>query len=131
MKVKKNSAFEGVYGAKLKKGGQGTPACTVGTLETWMEAPPIDTTGYANVQVIMYAHVRNNTLGCENLDLQWWDGGGWQSVAIVEKHAWDFYAIDLPAGAANNPALRLRLITNCKGQAERGEIDNFCVIGQL
>lgn len=129
-KVKKNAAFEGQYGAKLKKGGQGTAACTVGTLETWIEAPPIDTTGYATVRVLMYAHVRNNDLGCENLDLQWWDGASWQSVDIVEAHAWDAYEIPLPAGAAGNPALRLRLITNCKGQAERGEVDNFCVVGE-
>ena len=107
----------------------GTGACTVGTSESWIEAPPVDTTGYASVRVLMAAHVRNNTLGCENMDLQWWDGSAWQSAGIVEKHAWDGYEIWLPASAGNNPALRVRLITNCKGQRERGEVDNFCIVG--
>jgi hypothetical protein len=126
--VKKSASYERNYGAKLKKGGQGTPVCTLGS-PTWAEAPAVDTTGYSTVRVLMNAHVRNNTLGCEYLDVQWWDGATWASAGQVEKHAWDFYEITLPAGAAGNPNLRVRLETNCKGSKERAEFDNFCIIG--
>lgn len=128
-RVRKTSSFEGVWGAKLKKGGKGTGPCTVGTDETWIEAPTIDTTGYTSVVIIMDAHVRNNTLNCEYLDVQWWDGNGWASVAQIETHQWALYTISLPPGAAGNPALRVRLQSNCKGAKERAEVDNFCIIG--
>jgi metallopeptidase family M12-like protein len=127
--VKKKASFEGNWGAKLKKGGVGTGACTVGTAETWVEAPTLDTTGYGSVFILVDAHVRNNTLACEFLDVQWWDGSAWVSVAQIEQHSWDLYNIPLPAGAAGNPALRLRLVTNLKGAKERAEFDGFYVVG--
>ncbi len=127
-KVRKSAAYERTFGAKLKKGGQGTPACTFGS-ESWAEAPAVDTTGYTTVRVLLDAHVRNNTLGCEYLDIQWWDGSAWVSAAQIEAHPWAFYDITLPAGAAGNPSLRVRLQTNCKGAKERGEFDNFCIVG--
>jgi hypothetical protein len=130
-KVNANSAFNGAFGARLKKGGQGTGPCTVGVAakQTWIQAPPVDTTGWSGVRVDMNAHFRKNTLSCEYLDLQWWDGAAWQSAGIVEKHAWAPYSFNLPAGALGNPALSLRLITNSKGKGEKAELDDFAVIG--
>ncbi|HIF39775.1 MAG TPA: hypothetical protein EYQ74_01585, partial [Planctomycetes bacterium] len=130
-KVNANSAFNGAFGARLKKGGQGTGPCTVGVAakQTWIQAPPVDTTGWSAVRVYMNAHFRKNTLSCEYLDLQWWDGAAWQSAGIVEKHAWAAYSFNLPAGALGNPALSLRLITNSKGKGEKAELDDFVVIG--
>jgi hypothetical protein len=130
-KVNAKSAFTGAFGARLKKGGQGTGPCTVGVAakQTWIVAPPVDTTGWSGVRVDMNAHFRKNTLSCEYLDLQWWDGAAWQSAGIVEKHAWAPYSFNLPAGALGNPALSLRLITNSKGKGEKAEVDDFAVIG--
>ncbi|MDP6739055.1 MAG: S8 family serine peptidase, partial [Planctomycetota bacterium] len=130
-KVNAKSAFTGAFGARLKKGGQGTGACTVGVAakQTWIQAPPVDTTGWSGVRVDMNAHFRKNTLSCEYMDLQWWDGAAWQSAGIVETHAWAPYSFNLPAGALGNPALSLRLITNSKGKAEKAELDDFAVIG--
>ena len=128
-KVKTKASFSGTYGARLKKGGVGTGACTVGTEETWIETPSFSTLGYSTVQINLAAHFRNNTLGCEYLDFQWWNGSAWESYATVDKHAWDEYTFTLPSGAANNPSLRLRFVANAKGQKERGEVDNILIIG--
>ncbi len=127
-KVNDKSAFTGTYGARLKKGGVGTGACTVGTDETWMELT-VDSTGWSAIQVNMDAHFRKNELACEFLDLQWFDGALWQSAGQVEAHAWGAYSFTLPAAAMGDPALRVRLITNAKGKAERAEIDNFELVG--
>lgn len=127
-KVNGNSAFSGSFGARLKKGGVGTGACTVGTQESWMEIT-VDSTGWSGIQVNMDAHFRRNELACEFLDLQWFDGVAWQSAGQVEAHAWANYSFSLPAGAMGDPALRVRLITNAKGKAERAEIDDFEMVG--
>lgn len=127
--VKTKASYGGTFGGRLKKGGAGTAACTVGTEATWIESPSFSTVGYSSVQINLAAHFRNNTLGCEYLDFQWWNGSTWKSYATVEKHAWDKYTFSLPAGAANNPDLRLRFVTNAKGQKERGEVDDILVIG--
>ena len=126
-KVKPNSAYNGSYGAKLKKGGVGTGACTVGTDETWIEMPTLDTTGYSTVDLTLWAHFRQNELSCEYLDCQYWDGSAWVSFGQIEQHSWASYAFTLPAGAAGNPALRIRFQTNAKGQKERAEIDDVVV----
>jgi subtilisin family serine protease len=130
-KVSAKAAFTGAFGARLKKGGQGTGACTVGVAakQTWIQAPPVDTTGWSGVRVDMNAHFRKNTLSCEYMDLQWWDGAAWQSAGIVETHAWAPYSFNLPNAALGNPALSLRLITNSKGKGEKAELDDFAVIG--
>lgn len=128
-KVKTKAAYGGKYGGRLKKGGVGTGACTVGTQSTWIESPSFSTVGYSSVQIDLAAHFRNNTLSCEYLDFQWWNGSTWQSYATVEKHPWAKYTFTLPSGAANNPNLRLRFVTNAKGVKERAEIDDILVIG--
>ena len=128
-KVNAKSAFSGAFGARLKKGGQGTGPCTVGTKQTWIQAPAVDTTGWSGVRVDMNAHFRKNTLGCEYMDLQWWDGAAWQSAGIVENHPWAAYSFNLPNAALGNPALSLRLITNSKGKGEKAELDDFVVTG--
>jgi hypothetical protein len=127
--VSSKSAFNSFFGARLKKGGQGTGPCLVGTKQTWIRAPAVDTTGWSGVRVDMNARVKRNTLGCEGMALQWWDGSGWNLVGIIEKHAWAPYSFDLPAAALGNPALTMRLITNSKGKGERAEVDNFTVTG--
>jgi hypothetical protein len=130
-KVTTKAAFTGAFGARLKKGGQGTGACTVGVAakQAWIRTPSVDTTGWSGVRVDMNAHFKKNTLGCEFMDLQWWDGGAWQSAGIVEAHPWAPYSFNLPAGAVGNKALFLRLITNSKGKGEKAELDDFAVIG--
>ena len=128
-KVNAASAYTGGRGARLKKGGVGTGACTVGTQQTWIESPSINTVGYSSVEIQLAAHFRKNELGCEFLDLQWWNGSAWASYATIEAHPWAEYAFTLPAGAAGNPNLRLRFRTNAKGQKERAELDNLLVIG--
>lgn len=129
VKVRTAAAAYGNYGVKLKKGGQGTGACTFGTLETWAEAPGVDTTGYSGVTVMYDGHVRNNELGCEFMYLQMWDGGNWVTVHQIDQHSWATYTVTLPSSAAGQSNLRLRFITNCKGLQERGEFDSFTVIG--
>ena len=129
-KVKAPASFSGTYGAKLKKGGVGTGACTVGTDETWIHTPSFSTVGYGSVEVLMHAHFRQNELSCEYLDIQYSvSGGAWVSFAQVEKHAWDEYNFALPAPAVGQADVRIRFITNAKGLKERAEIDNFCVVG--
>ena len=104
-------------------------ACTVGTDETWIEAPSFSTSGFSTVEISLACHFRKNELACEYLDFQWWNGASWVSYATVEKHAWDTYTFSLPAGATNNPDVRLRFQTNAKGQQERAELDNIVVTG--
>jgi metallopeptidase family M12-like protein len=129
VKVHTAAAYAGTYGAKLKKGGVGTGACTLGTAETWMEAPAVSTVGYSTVEVNVWMHFRQNELSCEFVDMQWWDGSAWASVLQVEDHTWTQYTnVALPAGAAGNPALRIRFITNAKGKKERAEIDDFEIV---
>lgn len=129
-KVKVAAAFSGTYGARLKKGGVGTGSCTVGTDETWIVSPSFSTSGYTAVELQMNAHFRQQEIGCEFMDCQYSvNGGSWVSFAQIDKHAWDSYALPLPSGAAGVSNLRLRFITNAKGQRERAEIDNLVVFG--
>ena len=130
-KVKAPASYTGNYGAKLKKGGVGTVACTVGTDETWAYTPSFSTAGHSSATILMHAHFRNNTLGCEFMDVQYSvSGGAWTSFgAEVQNHPWAEYSFALPAAAVGQGNVRIRLITNAKGQAERAEIDNFCVVG--
>jgi len=127
-KVKDHSAYSGAYGAKLKKGGVGTGACTVGTAETWIEMPTLDSTGFSTVELSFAGHFRQNELGCEYLDCQYWDGSSWVSFGQVEDHTWGEHTFALPAGAANNSNLRIRFQTNAKGKKERAEVDDVEVI---
>jgi Pregnancy-associated plasma protein-A len=128
--VKKQSSFGGIWGAKLKKGGVGTGACTVGTDETWIVSPSINTTGYTAVEVRMDAHFRKQEIGCEWMDVQYSiGGGGWNTVGQVDAHQWAGYVFPLPAAAAGVSDLRIRMITNAKGARERAELDNFRVFG--
>ena len=129
-KVKGASAYSGNWGAKLKKGGQGTAGCTVGTSETWIHTPSFSTVGYSSCELLMHAHFRQNELGCEAMDIQYSvSGGAWTSFASVETHSWAEYNFSLPAAAVGQGNVRIRFITNAKGKKERAEIDNFCVIG--
>ena len=128
--VKSKAAYTGTYGARLKKGGVGTGACAVGTDETWIVSPSFSTAGYSAVQVSLDAHFRQQEIGCEFMDCQYSIGGGaWVSFGTVDKHAWDHYDMPLPAAAAGVADLRLRFITDAKGQKERAEIDNLFVYG--
>lgn len=127
-KVVAASAYEGSYGGKLKKGGQGTGSCTAGTSETWIEMPTLDTTGFSSVELSFAGHFRQNELSCEYLDCQYWDGTTWASFGQVEDHAWAEYTFALPGAAGNNPGLRIRFQTNAKGKKERAEVDNVEVI---
>ncbi len=128
--VKTKAAYTGNYGARLKKGGVGTGACTVGTDETWIVSPSFSTVGYTAVELDMNAHFRQQEIGCEFMDCQYSVGGGaWTSFAQIDKHGWDVYALPLPAAAAGVSDLRLRFITNAKGAKERAEIDNLRVYG--
>lgn len=128
--VKKHSSFTGTWGAKLKKGGVGTGACTVGTDETWMHTPSVSTVGFGTVEVLMHAHFRKQEIGCEQMDLQYSvSGGAWTTFASVDAHMWEEYTFQLPGAAAGVNNLRVRLRTNAKGAKERAEVDNFCIIG--
>ncbi len=129
-KVKVNSAFSGTYGAKLKKGGVGTGACMVGTDETWIYTPSFSTMGFTTVNALMHAHFRQNELNCEAMDVQYSvSGGAWVTFGSVETHAWNTYDFPLPMAAVNQADVRIRFITNAKGQKERAELDDFCVVG--
>lgn len=128
--VKMKAANSGSYGARLKKGGQGTGACQVGTDETWIVSPSFSTSGYSSVELNMNSHFRRQEIGCEFMDCQYSaNGGGWVSFAQIEQHAWASYSLPLPAAAAGVSNLRLRFITNAKGSRERAEIDNLIVYG--
>ena len=129
-KVAKQAAYSGNRGARLKKGGVGTPACTIGTDETWIHTPSFSTVGCNSVQLWFHAHYRKNELNCEFLDVQYSVGGGaWVSVLTIEQHAWDYYRVTLPGGVAGQSNVRIRFIGNAKGQAERAELDNVTVVG--
>jgi len=129
-KVRKNAAYTGLRGAKLKKGGQGTGSCTVGTDQTWIHTPSINTVGCSSILLTMHAHFRKNELACEFIDVQVSvNGGSWTTFGTVEKHAWDYFRMQLPNSAAGQSDVRIRFITNAKGANERAEIDNVKVIG--
>ena len=116
--------------AKLKKGGVGTGACTVGTDETWAHTPSFSTAGFNSASVLCWAHFRKNELNCEFLDFQYSvNGGQWVSFGQVEAHPWAEYNFALPQAAVGQNNVRIRMITNAKGQAERAEFDAFCVVG--
>ena len=83
-----------------------------GGYQTWVELPPIDTTGWTSVTISMDAHFRKNEAPCEFMDLQYWDGAAWVSFGVVTAHAWSNYSFTLPAGAMGDPALGIRMITN-------------------
>jgi hypothetical protein len=128
--VRAKAANSGNYGARLKKGGQGTGACQLGTDETWIVSPSFSTAGYSSVLLNMNSHFRKQEIGCEYMDCQYSvNGGAWVSFAQIEQHAWGSYSLPLPAGAAGVGNLRLRFITNAKGSKERAEIDNLVVYG--
>lgn len=127
--AKKKASKVGTWGARLKKGGVGTGACTIGTEITRLTSPTISTVGFSNIEVYLWARFRQQEIGCEYMDVEWYNGATWSSVLQVDKHAWDEYVIALPAGANNNASFRVRLTTNAKGPAERAELDDFYVVG--
>ena len=131
-KVKGGASYNGSFGGRLIKGGGGTPQCQVATnpnKEAWAEAPSVDTTGYSAVQVKLATRGKNTETGCEYLDLQWWNGASWQSAGQFENLTWTEHTVNLPAGAAGNPNLRLRVISNARGSKEKFDFDDFEVIG--
>jgi metallopeptidase family M12-like protein len=128
--VKKQSSFTGTWGAKLKKGGVGTGACTVGTDETWIYTPSFSTVGFSTVDVRMNAHYRKNEIGCEQVDVQYSvNGGAWTTFAMVDQHAWAEYSFPVPGAAVGTNDLRIRFLANAKGFRERAEIDDLFIVG--
>jgi hypothetical protein len=129
-KVKKSAAYTGLRGAKLKKGGQGTGGCTLGTSETWIHTPSFSTVGFSSVQLQVHGHFRKNELNCEFLAMQVSvNGGAWTTFDTLEKHGWDYYRMNLPGSASGQGDVRIRFLTNAKGKQKRAEIDNVRVIG--
>lgn len=129
-KIKQHSAFSGTYGAKLKKGGVGTGACTVGTSETWMISPSFSTLNYSIIELSMDAHFRQQEIGCEYMDCQYSiNGGAWVSFAQIDQHSWAHYDIPMPLAVGGQSDVRLRFITNAKGKNERAEVDNLVITG--
>lgn len=130
-KVAGGAAYTGAYGARLKKGGQGTGACLVGiaSKQAWIESPAIDTTGYTSVEIRFAAEVINFEIPCEELTLQWYNGVNWQDVTSITVDSWNLFNVTMPSGAANNAAMKFRFITNAKGKFERANIDDVAVYG--
>lgn len=131
VKATGGAANSGSFGARLKKGGQGTTACTVGvsSKQSWMVSPGINTSGYSSVELNFSARTRNYETPCEELAIQWNDGGSWSTVATIDTEGWSSYTIPLPSGAAGKTNLQIRFITNSKGKFERADVDEFRVFG--
>ena len=131
MKVAGGAAYNGSYGARLKKGGQGTSACTVGTTtkQSWLESPVINASGYSNIEVSLFAKCNANELACEYVEIQYNVGSGWVTLTTYEDQSWNQIALTLPSDADNASNLQLRLRTNMKGKYERVDLDDVTVIG--
>jgi len=131
VKVTTNAAFNGTYGVRMKKGGVGTPACTVGSTanQSWMASPLINTVGYGAIEVRVQLRCTKYETPCENVTIEWRAGGAWQPVAKYDGSAWSQLVTALPPGAANVSNLQIRLIANAKGKQERVDIDDFQVWG--
>lgn len=131
VKAAGGAANSGAFGARLKKGGQGTPACAIGTAskQSWMVSPSVDTTGYTSVELRFWAKTNAYETPCEELEVQWWTGSTWSTVTTLDANSWSSYVVTLPSGAANNPNLQLRFITNAKGKFERTDVDDVQVYG--
>lgn len=131
VKVAGGAAYNGSYGARLKKGGQGTSACTVGTTtkQSWLESPVINASGYSNIEVSLFAKCNANELACEYVEIQYNVGSGWVTLTTYEDQSWNQIALTLPSDADNASNLQLRLRTNMKGKYERVDLDDVTVIG--
>lgn len=122
------SANSGLLGARLRKGGVGTGACTIGTQQSWLEAPAMDTTGWAGIDVEFDTRTVNME-ACEGIDVQWYNGLNWVSTGVISSSSWSTQTVSLPAGALGNPVQRIRFITNAKGMSEYAEVDNVVIRG--
>lgn len=88
----------------------------------------VDTSGFATVR-LEYSRRTSGMDAGESLVIEWYDGSTWHTVESVSTTAWVDQGVDLGAAAGENPAFRIRFVTNCDRKNERGDVDDVRVLG--
>ena len=109
--VSNRADFTGTYGARLRR----TSSIEIA----------VSTAGRTGV-TLSYARRTQRLDNGEALTVEWYDGSSWQ---LVETHSggWGTPTVDLPAGADNNPNLRIRFSLNANRNNEQAHIDDVVV----
>jgi metallopeptidase family M12-like protein len=115
VKVRTAAAHLSNFGARVRRAG-------------WIEKA-IDTTGYDTIK-LYYARRTKNFDSGERLRPRWHDGTSWKTLEEVTTIHWGVMAYNLPAGADNNPNLRIRFKANGNMGKERGDVDDVLVTGR-
>ncbi len=105
----------GLWGAGLK-----------GT--TWMQKQ-LSTVGYSSITLTASLRTTGFDIG-ELLSVEWWNGSAWASLGTTGSTAWTTPTIALPAGAANQAALKIRFRSSANlALSEFASIDNVAIRG--
>ncbi|MDF7809160.1 sulfatase [Pontiellaceae bacterium B12219] len=89
----------------------------------------IDTTGYSGIRVT-YARKINGLSSGSSFTSEWYDGTGWNTIESISNGftSWEVVSrVVLPAGADDNPNLRLRFRVNAG--SDFGYVDSVVVEG--
>ncbi|MHC4616860.1 MAG: hypothetical protein ACYTEQ_03810 [Planctomycetota bacterium] len=115
-RVRSRAALTGNYGAELAR-------------TTWMEKP-ISTVGYTDIHVKYYRATRRFN-GGELLYVEWYDGGGWNTLESIQSAGYGDGLQDklCGVGANENAGFRIRFRTNANRRNEYAFIDDVVVSG--
>jgi subtilisin family serine protease len=111
------AAQAGAYGAKLKK-------------VAWIEKA-FDTTGFTDVSV-NYHRQTSGYDGGENLYVEWYDGGGWNSLETIQSASYGDgqQSVACGAGADDNANFRIRFRTNANRNNELTYVDGVEIVAR-
>ncbi len=110
--------------AKAKDtGGFGARIRRKGTVER-----AVDTSTYKRIALLVSRRSKNYDTS-ESLEVEWFDGSTWTSADSVTTVKWNGRFIELPNGADNNPAFKIRFRSVGDEGKERGDVDDVKVIG--
>jgi predicted phosphodiesterase len=114
--VSSKAVYSGIYGAEIK-----------GT--AWIEKA-IDTTGFTDIHVRYWCKTNGLDSG-EYLYVEWYDGSAWNRLEATQGTSWASQDMLCGAGANDNPAFKLRFMTNASNSAEYAYVDDVEITGTV
>ena len=116
MKARTQASYLSSYGARIRKGGNGTVT--------------VSTTGYDGIKLYYMRRTKNYDSG-EDFKVRYKIGNGpWKTIDTVTTIHWGVIAAELPGEVDNKATLRFRFKSYGSEGKERGDIDNVVITGR-